>query len=119
MVYAVVSRVRGMILFLFFIYYRVRAGKMRINWKVPAILMIACSVVSGSMVSLKFVQDFMKLYRLKDPMFVMQLGDLDYFLLELRQTPFEAICCLCYGESMPALNIVKSIMQFHVIINFR
>ena len=72
---------------------------MKTNWKVEAILLIACSVGSGSMVSLKFVKDFMKLYRLKDPMFVLQTGDMDYFLLELKQTPFEAICCICYGES--------------------
>ena len=72
---------------------------MKINLKILTILITtACSVGSGSVISLKFVQDFMNLYRLKDPMLVLQSSDLDDFFLELKLMSFETIYCLCYGE---------------------
>ena len=72
---------------------------MRINLTVQTILVTtACSVGSGSVISLKFVHDFMNLYRLKDPMFVLHSSDLDEFLLQLKPMTFETIYCLCYGE---------------------
>ena len=75
--------------------------KMKIKLKILTILItMACSVRSGSVISLKFVQDFMSLYRLKDPMFVLQSSDLDDFFWQLKLMSFETIYCLCYGEGM-------------------
>ena len=53
---------------------------------------------AGSVISLKFVQDFMTLYRLKDPMFVLETSDLDEFFLQLKPMLFETIFCLSYVE---------------------
>ena len=53
---------------------------------------------AGSVISLKFVQDFMNLYRLKDPMFVLETSDLDEFFLQLKPMLFETIFCLSYVE---------------------
>ena len=73
--------------------------RMKLNLKVTIILLTtACSVGSGSVISLKFVQDFMNLYRLKDPMFVLETSDLDEFFLQLKPMLFETIFCLSYVE---------------------
>ena len=69
---------------------------MKINMKTYVILLAACSVVSGTMISVEFVQDFMKLYTLKDPMFILHESELDEFLWEFKPLFFEAIYCLCY-----------------------
>ena len=53
---------------------------------------------AGSVISLKFVQDFMNLYRLKDPMFVLESSDLDEFFLQLKPMLFETIYCLSYTQ---------------------
>ena len=73
--------------------------RMKLNLKVTIILLTtACSVGCGSVISLKFVQDFMNLYRLKDPMFVLGSKDLDEFFLQLKPMLFETIFCLSYTE---------------------
>ena len=55
-------------------------------------------VVSGSMMSLSFLEDYMELYRLKDPLFVLTSDDLDEYYLKLQNTSFEKIACICYDQ---------------------
>ena len=55
-------------------------------------------VVSGSMMSLSFLEDYMELYRLKDPLFVLMSDDLDDYYLKLQNTSFERIACICYAQ---------------------
>ena len=56
-------------------------------------------VVSGSVISLSFVEDYMELYRLKEPLFVLNSDSLDEFYLQLQNTSFEAIGFICYDQS--------------------
>ena len=70
-------------------------------------LLVICAVVlgfcynlvSGSLISLKFVEDYMRLSGLKDPMFILKSRDLDEFFLQIQERPFNSITCLCYDES--------------------
>ena len=69
-------------------------------------LLVICTVVlsscynlvSGSLISLKFVEDYMKLSGLKVPMFILKSSDFDTFFLQLREASFGSISCLCYEE---------------------
>ena len=56
-------------------------------------------VASGSMMSLSFVEDYMDLYRLKDPLFVLTPDILDEFFLRLQNSSFDIIGCICYTQS--------------------
>ena len=56
-------------------------------------------VASGSIMSLSFVEDYMELYRLKDPLFVLTPDNLDEFFMKLNNSSFEMIGCICYTQS--------------------
>lgn len=64
-------------------------------------------VVSGSMISLNLVKDYMELYRLKDPLFVLISDDLDEFYLQLQNTTFDTIGCILYDQSNSCSEIRK------------
>ena len=64
--------------------------------KTHFIILAVCSVVSGSMISVQFLEDFMELYSLKDPMFILHSNELEDFLWEFKPFFFEPIYCLCY-----------------------
>lgn len=64
--------------------------------KTHIILLAVYSVVSGSMIRLEFVQDFMKQNTLKDPMFILHPSELDEFLSEFKPLLLEAMYCICY-----------------------
>ena len=66
------------------------------NMKTHSILLAVYSVVSGSMIRLEFVQDFMKQNALKDPMFILHPSELDEFILEFKPLLLETMYCICY-----------------------
>ena len=57
------------------------------------------SMASSSLISLKFVEDYINLSGLKDPLFILKLDDLDTFFLQMQERSFDSISCLCYEES--------------------
>ena len=57
----------------------------------------------------------MKLYRLKDPLFVLVSDNLDHFYLQQQQTPFETIACISYEKSN-AMFIGKEFYEFWLTI---
>ena len=63
------------------------------------VLLHTLFVVSGSMMSLGFVEDYMELYGLKDPLFVLMSDHLDEFYLQLQNASFDQIACICYAQS--------------------
>ena len=80
-------------------------------------LLVICTVVlgscynlvSGSLISLKFVEDYMKLSGLKVPMFILKSRDLDDFFLQMQERPFNSITCLCYDESKLYIYLHKNV----------
>ena len=56
------------------------------------------NLISGSLISLNFVKDYMKLSGLKDPMFIMKLSDLESFIVQVQGISFDSIASLCYEE---------------------
>ena len=71
-------------------------------------ILLVCSLVSGSMIRVEFVQDFMKQYTLKDPMFIIHLSELDKFLLEFKPLVFEAMYCICYEIGVICISNIHS-----------
>ena len=59
------------------------------------------------MISLNLVKDYMELYRLKDPLFVLISDDLDEFYLQLQNTTFDTIACILYDQSNSCSEIRK------------
>ena len=64
--------------------------------KTHLIILALCSVVSGSLISVQFLEDFMELYSLKDPMFILHSNELDDFLWEFKPFFLKPLYCLCY-----------------------
>ena len=73
------------------------------------------------MMSLSFVEDYMELYRLKDPLFVLTPDILDEFFVQLQNSSFEIIGCVCYTQSRlrpsGSVNIYLILETF--LFNFR
>lgn len=73
---------------------------MRGHLMICAILLASYfSMASSSLISLKFVEDYINLSGLKDPLFILKLDDLDTFFLQMQERSFDSISCLCYEES--------------------
>ena len=72
---------------------------MRILLVMGAILLSSCyNLAFGSLISLKFVEDYMTLSGLKHPMFILKSSDLDTFFLEMQDQSLSSTSFLCYEE---------------------
>ena len=77
-------------------------------------------VASGSMMSLSFAEDYMELYRLKDPLFVLTPEIIDEFFLQLQNSSFEMIGCICYNQSRLRTSLTVKMYLFETsLINSR
>ena len=56
------------------------------------------NLVSGSMINLKFVEDYIKLSGLRDPLFILNSDDIDGFFLQVKERLFNFNSFLCYKE---------------------
>ena len=69
--------------------------------------------------SLSFLEDYMELYRLKDPLFVLTSDDLDEYYLKLQNASFEKIACVCYDQGSVCPETGNYNFLATTFINFR
>ena len=56
------------------------------------------NLVSGSVINLKLVEDYIKLSGLRDPLFILSPSDIDGFLVQVKARFSNFISFLCYEE---------------------
>ena len=61
-------------------------------------IVLACNLVSGTIINLKFVEDYIKLSGLRNPLFILNPSDIDGFFLQVKERWLNLISFLCYEE---------------------
>ena len=84
---------------------QITADKMRLQSLHIIVLLVYSAEVSASLLSLKFVESYMKMYKLNFPMFILHPSDLDSFYEEMTNTTFQTFSCFCYEQGKEMCNI--------------